>query len=83
MPLVGFSTLMGSAHPVGRQDGHFYFRLFLWSRKASSAITNIPTLTIRDATVRIIETISYAVISTTSYVFLANQGRSGGIPLLS
>lgn len=50
-----FSALMSTAHPVCRQDGHFYFRLFLLSRKAINATMkppkdmskpNIPIITI-------------------------------------
>ena len=31
-----------AAHPVGRRGGHFYFRLFLLSRKASNAMSIPP-----------------------------------------
>ncbi len=57
------------AQPILCADriGIFYFRFFLFlSRKASNAITNIPTATIKEATAKIVETISYAVIGATS-----------------
>jgi hypothetical protein len=40
MPYSGFSALVDTVHPVGRQDGHFYVRLLLLSRKAISAMIN-------------------------------------------
>ena len=43
--------------------GIFYFRFLLFWRKVSNATTNIPTATIKDATAKIVETISYAVIT--------------------
>ena len=39
---VGLNVLTDTAYPVGRQDRHFYLRLFLLSRKASNAITKPP-----------------------------------------
>ena len=35
-------VLTDTAYPVGRQDRHFYFCLFLSSRKASNAINKLP-----------------------------------------
>ena len=35
-------TAKDTAYPVGRQDRHFYFRLFLLSRKASNATIKLP-----------------------------------------
>ena len=46
-----------------RQDRHFYFRFFLFWRKVSNATTNIPVATIKEATAKIVETISKAVIT--------------------
>ena len=46
-----------------RQDRHFYFRFFLFWRKVSNATTNIPVATIKDATAKIVDTISYDVIT--------------------
>ena len=36
------NVLNDTAYPVGRQDRHFYFRLFLLSRKASNATIKLP-----------------------------------------
>ena len=36
------NVLKDTAYPVGRQDRHFYFRLFLLSRKASNATIKLP-----------------------------------------
>ncbi len=36
------NVLTDTAYPVGRQDRHFYFRLSLLSRKASSATSKLP-----------------------------------------
>jgi hypothetical protein len=36
------NVLTDTAYPVGRQDRHFYFRLFLLSRKASNATIKLP-----------------------------------------
>ena len=56
-------VLTDTAYPVGRQDRHFYFRFFLFWRKVSNATTNIPVATIKDATAKIVDTISYDVIT--------------------
>ena len=37
-----FSALMSTAHPVCRQDGHFYLSLFFLSRKAINATMKPP-----------------------------------------
>ena len=60
---VGLNVLTDTAYPVGRQDRHFYFRFFLFWRKVSNASTNIPTATIKEATAKIVETISKVVIT--------------------
>ena len=39
---IGLFVLTDTAYPVGRQDRHFYFRLFLLSRKASNATIKLP-----------------------------------------
>ena len=49
-----------------RQDRHFYFRLFLLSRKASNAITRLPKAHNNVSMPRKIERISKAVIGATS-----------------
>ena len=49
-----------------RQDRHFYFRLFLLSRKASNAITRLPKAHNNVNMPRKIERISKAVIGATS-----------------
>ena len=36
------NVLKDTAYPVGRQDRHFYFRLFLLLRKASNATIKLP-----------------------------------------
>ena len=36
------NVLKDTAYPVGRQDRHFYFRLFLLSRMASNATIKLP-----------------------------------------
>ena len=41
-PENGLDVLIDTAYPVGRQDRHFYFFLFLLSRKARNAITKLP-----------------------------------------
>ena len=61
--LVDLSALTDTAYPVGRQDRHFYFRFFLFWRKVSNVTTNIPVATINEATAKIVETISKAVIT--------------------
>ena len=61
-----------------RQDRHFYFFLFLLSRKARNAINNIPK-DISDATTsRKIIMISYAVISHTSLPMYSGEPVSIG-----
>ena len=63
---IGLNVLTDTAYPVGRQDRHFYLRFFLFWRKVINASTNMPTATIKDATAKIVETISYAVITPPS-----------------
>ena len=66
---------------MGRQDRHFYFRLFLLSRKASNAINKLPK-DINNANTPIkTEMISNAVIYATSfpmYFRLTDSISSGG-----
>ena len=60
------NVLTDTAYPVGRQDRHFYFRLFLLSRKASNATIKLPK-DISNANIPMkIEMISKAVIGATS-----------------
>lgn len=60
------NVLTDTAYPVGRQDRHFYFRLFLLSRKASNATIKLPK-EISNANIPMkIEMISKAVIGATS-----------------
>ena len=59
-------VLTDSAYPVGRQDRHFYFRLFLLSRKASNAINKLPKDISKANTPIKTEIISNAVICATS-----------------
>ena len=63
---VRLSVLTNTAYPVGRQDRHFYFRLFLLSRKASNAITRLPKAHNNVSMPKKIERISKAVIGATS-----------------
>ena len=60
------NVLTDTAYPVCRQDRHFYFRLFLLSRKASNAITRLPKTHNNVNMPRKIERISKAVIGATS-----------------
>ena len=60
------NVLKDTAYPVGRQDRHFYFRLFLLSRKASNAITRLPKAHNNVNMPMKIERISKAVIHATS-----------------
>ena len=67
MPLDRFYVLKDIAHPVGGQDGYFYFRLFLLSRKAMNAMIN-PAKAMSKLNIPMITMmVSYAVISTTSF----------------
>ena len=59
-------VLTDTAYPVGRQDRHFYFRLFLLLRKASNAITRLPKTHNNVNMPMKIERISKAVIHATS-----------------
>ena len=59
-------VLMDTAYPVGRQDRHFYFCLFLLLRKASNAITRLPKAHNNVNMPMKIERISKAVICATS-----------------
>ena len=59
-------VLMDTAYPVGRQDRHFYLRLFLLLRKASNAITRLPKAHNNVNMPMKIERISKAVICATS-----------------
>ncbi len=68
-----------------RQDRHFYFRLFLLSRKASNAITKLPKAISKANMPMKIERISKAVICATSpptyyvrFVFPVNRSLSVG-----
>ena len=65
-PRIDLNVLTDTAYPVGRQDRHFYFRLFLLSRKASNAITRLPKAHNNVSMPRKIERISKAVIGATS-----------------
>ena len=60
------NVLTDTAYPVCRQDRHFYFRLFLLSRKASNAITRLPKAHNNVSMPRKIERISKAVMGVTS-----------------
>ena len=60
------NVLKDTAYPVGRQDRHFYFRLFLLLRKASNAITRLPKAHNNVNMPMKIERISKAVICATS-----------------
>ena len=57
---------MNTAYPVGRQDRHFYFRLFLLSRKVSNATMKLPKAIIKPIIPINIIIISAAVMYTTS-----------------
>ena len=58
------NVLTDTAYPVGRQDRHFYFRLFLLLRKASNATIKLPK-DISNANIPMkIEMISKAVMGT-------------------
>lgn len=63
---IVLNVLTDTAYPVCRQDRHFYFRLFLLSRKASNAITRLPKAHNNVNMPRKIERISKAVIGATS-----------------
>ena len=63
---IVLNVLTDTAYPVCRQDRHFYFRLFLLSRKASNAITRLPKAHNNVSMPRKIERISKAVIGVTS-----------------
>ena len=65
-PKVELIVLTDVAYPVGRQDRHFYFRLFLLSRKASNAINKLPKDFSKANTPIKTEMISNAVIYATS-----------------
>ncbi|KEZ89452.1 hypothetical protein IO98_15905 [Lacrimispora celerecrescens] len=52
-----------TAYPVGRQGGHFYFLLFLLSRKARNATIKLPKdINKANISMKIVMT-SYAVVS--------------------
>lgn len=70
--LIYLSLLIG-AYPVCRQDRLYFLRLFLLSRKASNATTNIPAAIIKEATAKIIETISYAFIGIPSLLMYSGN----------
>ena len=55
---IGLYVLTDTAYPVGRQDRHFYFRLFLLSRKASNATIKLPKVNNKVKIPRKIEMIS-------------------------
>ena len=67
---VRLSVLTNTAYPVGRQDRHFYFRLFLLSRKASNAITRLPKAHNNVNITMKIEMFSKAIISATVFTLL-------------
>ena len=78
---IGLFVLMDTAYPVGRQDRHFYFRLFLLSRKASNAINKLPKDISKAKTPIKTEMISNAVIYATSlpmYFGYADIINAGG-----
>ena len=64
---IVLNVLTDTAYPVCRQDRHFYFRLFLLSRKASNAITRLPKAHNNVSMPRKIERLSKAVIGATSH----------------
>ena len=66
-------VLMDTAYPVGRQDRHFYLRLFLLLRKASNAITRLPKAHNNVNMPMKIERISKAVICATVYASLRSS----------
>ena len=66
LPKVVFSSLSRAAHSVCRRGGHYFFRLFLLSRKASNATIN-PPKDINNANIPIkTDMVSYTVICATS-----------------
>jgi len=70
---TGLNVLTDTAYPVGRQDRHFYFRLFLLLRKASNAITKLPKAISRANIPMKIEMISKAVICATSLLMYSGK----------
>lgn len=72
-------VLMDTAYPVGRQDRHFYLRLFLLLRKASNAITRLPKAHNNVNMPMKIERISKAVICATVFALL--RSVLNGCPL--
>ena len=72
-------VLTDTAYPVGRQDRHFYFRLFLLLRKASNAITRLPKAHNNVNMPMKIESISKAVICATVFALL--RSVLNGCPL--
>ena len=72
-------VLTDTAYPVGRQDRHFYFRLFLLLRKASNAITRLPKAHNNVNMPMKIERISKAVICATVFALL--RSVLNGCPL--
>ena len=73
-------VLTDAASPVGRQERHFYFFLFLLSRKARNAITKLPKDISKPIIPININMISAAVITThlPSYVLQLPGISSGG-----
>ena len=63
LPKVVF-VLTDAASPVGRQERHFYFFLFLLSRKARNAITKLPKDISKPIIPINVNMISAAVITT-------------------
>jgi len=66
-PKKGLDVFTDTAYPVCRQDRHFYFRLFLLSRKASNAINILPKDISKANTPIKTEIISNAVICATVF----------------
>ena len=76
--------LLRGASPVCRQERHFYFRLFLFSRKVSNAMSKPPKDVNKDNIPKKTIIVSYAVINITSLLcILANQFQSREVTTLS
>ena len=62
--------------------GIFYFRFLLFWRKVSNATTNMPVATFKDATAKIVETISYVVITPPPFLCIPVSwfNRLGRLP---
>ena len=76
--------LLRGASPVCRQERHFYFRLFLFSRKVSNAMSKPPKDVNKDNIPKKTIIVSYAVINITSLLcILANQFQNREVTTLS